>query len=344
MSLTVVETVRGSVALSELGTTLPHEHVFLDQTCNVSHPTDPELMAYRDSPLTIDSVGALRNDPMVFAQNLVLDNESLAMQELKHFRRRGGQTLWDVTPIGLKRDPVGLRRVSEALGLHIVMGTGFYTEASHPDWVRLASIEELAAFFVRELREGSEGTDIRAGIIGELGTTNPLMPGEVKVLHAASLAHKESGSPVSLHMEPFSEAGLEALDLLLNDGIDPLRLVAGHSDTRPDPTYCMRVAKRGVFVELDTFGMEWYFDHLGLRCATDAERISMLLALLDHGYEDRILLSQDVCTKCQLLAYGGQGYGHLTRNIEPRLKRLGVNQALLYKMRVTNPASVLAGR
>ena len=68
-----------------------------------------------------------------------------------------------------------------------------------------------------------------------------------------------------------------------------------------------------------------------------------LLELLDRGLEDRILLSQDVCSKQQLARYGGFGYAHLSRAIEPTLRERGLTDALLTKLRVTNPARALAG-
>jgi len=43
--------------------------------------------------------------------------------------------------------------------------------------------EEIEERMVREVLEGIEGTDIRAGMIGELGTTgNNIFPREEKVL------------------------------------------------------------------------------------------------------------------------------------------------------------------
>ena len=44
-------------------------------------------------------------------------------------------------------------------------------------------------------------------------------------------------------------------------------------------------------------------------------KIVFLKKLIDYGFVDKLLVSQDVCFKIRLKKYGGQGYDHLLRNI-----------------------------
>ena len=66
------------------------------------------------------------------------------------------------------------------------------------------------------------------------------------------------------------------------------------------------------------------------------------MQLLDAGWADRLLIAQDVCTKVQLLRYGGAGYAHILRSIVPRLHRRGVDPATVHKLLVENPVRLLA--
>jgi phosphotriesterase-related protein len=63
--------------------------------------------------------------------------------------------------------------------------------------------------------------------------------------------------------------------------------------------------------------------------------------MIKAGYLDRILLSQDVCTKIQLQAYGGAGFTFIQEQFIPYLKRLGVTDAQIRTITVDNPRRAL---
>ena len=54
-----------------------------------------------------------------------------------------------------------------------------------------------------------------------------------------------------------------------------------------------------------------------------------------------MLIAHDVCTKMQLVAYGGWGYGHISRHIEPRLRKAGLSTAQIETIRIANPRRLL---
>lgn len=352
-------TVEGPVDAADLGVVLTHEHLLIDLRYRFVAPDDPAALPGALAPLTMDRLGLARRNIGAIRDNLVLDSEELAIAELAHFKAAGGGTLVDCSQDGIGRDVRALRRISRATGVHIVAPTGAYLQQSHPAWVAASSVEELTDRFVGELTVGIEATDIRAGIIGELGVgqLNMASPGyagsadettihpyEVKVLQAGARAARITGAPVSVHIWPWgtSRLGLTSLDILEEEGADPSRVIVCHLDVNPHIDTIVEIARRGAIIEFDTFGYEPYLDPLGTQVSRDTDRITALLELMSRGLGDQIVIAQDVCTKIQTVAYGGWGYAHISRNIEPRLRSAGMTDAEIRRIRVDTPARLLA--
>jgi phosphotriesterase-related protein len=255
----------------------------------------------------------------------------------------GGRTIVDLTTRSIGPFAGQLAEIARASGLNIVAGTGFYVARSHPDWVGRATVEELADFMLKEVLVGIDDTSVRAGVIGEIGTSSPMTDDEAKVLRAAVVVQRQTGLAVNVHLPIFHREGHNVLDLLDKAGADVGRVVLSHLDESMDAPYIRSLAERGAFVELDTFGSELSFDESGEHEPSDWERIRLLLELLDAGLADRLLISQDVCNKIHLLHYGGYGYAHLLRTIVPRLKARGVDDTVIDRLLVKNPARMLGG-
>jgi phosphotriesterase-related protein len=144
----------------------------------------------------------------------MLDIEE-AIEGTELYRQFGGGCLVSPTGAEIGRDPSGLRRISLATGVHIVMGAGHYLGAAQDDSSMAAqTVAEIAEEFVREVvhgvtltqgnkmhRDGGWGvpTGIKAGIIGEIGCSHPLLPGERKTLQAAAIAQRATGVPIQIH-------------------------------------------------------------------------------------------------------------------------------------------------
>jgi len=64
-------------------------------------------------------------------------DEELAISEAKRYKLAGGNSIVDVTNIGIGRDPLGLSRIARATGLNIIMGSGYYVEAARPAGMEL---------------------------------------------------------------------------------------------------------------------------------------------------------------------------------------------------------------
>jgi phosphotriesterase-related protein len=338
-----VQTVLGAVSADELGPSLVHEHLLIGLACWLEAPTNPARQHLVDARVTPSLRGLLASDPYHCRDNLILDDCQLAIDELRHFRELGGGTLVDLTTRNIGPYPSELAEIARASGLNIVAGTGFYVARSHPEWIGESTVEKIAEFMVKEMLVGIGDTPIRAGIIGEIGTSCPIAPDEIKVLRAAASAQRQTGLAINVHLPIFRREGHNVLDVLDAAGADLTRVVLSHLDESMDGEHICALAKRGAFVELDTFGSELSFDESGEHEPSDWDRIDLLMELLDAGLVDRVLISQDVCNKIHLLHYGGYGYAHLLRTIVPRLKARGVDDRTLELLLVKNPATMLSG-
>jgi phosphotriesterase-related protein len=296
--------VRGPVAAAELGVTLPHEHLFIDL-----------LREYRGAGL--------------------LRDEALAARELAAFAAAGGRTLVDCTTPDLGRDPAALRRVAEATGVQVVMGSGHYRRPYlDVDRIDRLSVDALADEIVRDLTEGVAETGIRAGIIGEIGCDRSIGAHEERAFRAAARAHRRTGVTITTHAARWP-VGLAQLDLLAEEGVDPGRVIIGHCDMVPDPGYQLQIARRGAFVQLDTIQGESVWDI--------ERRVALVRELLDAGFEERILLSQDICLSTDLAAAGGPGYAYLLTGFRPQLAAAGIDARIIDRLLFDNPRRALTG-
>lgn len=339
----MIQTVLGPIDPSQLGTTLAHEHALIDLRCLLEPPRDSDLHWLVDRPVDAGSRLALQDRPYASKDNLMLDSEEDAARELQAFKDAGGRALIDLTVDGIGPNAGALRRLATRTGLHIVAGVGIYRAIAHPVWVRAAGPADIADHFIRRLQVGFDGTDIRGGVIGEIGTSSPLHEDEIKVLRAAARAHRDTGVPINVHPAIWHREGPRILDILAADGVDLRRVALSHMDELLDYDYHCSLAVRGAWLSFDTFGSEFHFADEGAQEPTDTQRLAALLRLLHAGWAGQILLSQDVCTKLQLTRYGGKGYAHVLRNVVPALEASGVGADTIHELLVDNPRRFLAG-
>ena len=201
--------MRGPISADALGITMCHVHVLselkvAEQAKPPATMTEAEL-ALLHHPVTTEMLGTIRrhaNDACAIDNNLLGDID-LAIIELNAYRKMGGSSIVETSVVGLKRDPAGLRRISDATGVNIICGTGWYIGGSHPPVTRQSSIEQLSGIMVRELTAGIEDTGIRAGFIkaGLSGPTPdvPFQGAEEKVLRAGARAQAATGATMTMH-------------------------------------------------------------------------------------------------------------------------------------------------
>jgi phosphotriesterase-related protein len=340
-----VLTTAGPIAPEEVGIALTHEHIFADLSKYYVAPEDPVLRDELRGPVRIDMLGYLRLVDYWNEDNLVLDDYELALDELRRFRRLGGRTVCDVSSRGIRVDRMigGLRLLSTALGLNIVVGTGCYIAAHHEAFVAESSIEELADLFVREILEGIGHSGVRAGVIGEIGLSTPPEAAELKVLKAAGRAHVHTGAPIIIHQSDLYDYQVpsRALDLLEQEGVRAERVVIAHSGFGEDLRPLATVARRGAYVAFDHFGMSGYERDLNWQLPQELDYVKRVMELVDAGYIERLLLSHDVCNKIHLRRYGGHGYDHLLGIGKSMFLRAGLSDSDYELVMMKNPARLL---
>lgn len=298
-------TVLGPVSPASLGLTLPHEHLVCDT-----------VREYRGFGL--------------------LNDHRLAAAELALFREAGGGSVVDLSTDEIGRDPLALREISRAAGVHVVMGAGHYRDPYlDRDWFDRHDAGEIADRIVRDATEGVAGTGVRCGVIGEIGADRwYVSAAEERSFRAAARAHQRTGLTISTHAARWP-VGLAQLDILEQEGVSPGRVIVGHTDTVPDPDYPLQLARRGCWVELDGFGTDTGYD---------LERaIGYLKALAEAGFLGSVLLSQDVFLRSHLRAHGGQGYAFVATALRARLAGEGFTAAEIRQLTEANPQAALSG-
>ena len=181
-----VITVRGPIDPDQLGPTIMHEHLFIVFYRGVEpdHYTPATDWCLWDQELTMDKLDMAR-DRKPIRDNWILVDESAAIDEAMEFRHHGGGAIVDVTSIGIRRDPLALSRVSQATGLNVVMGAGWYQKLYHPTDMDRRTVEDMTDEIVRDVTVGVGDTGIRSGIIGEVGIEgNPINENEIKSIRA----------------------------------------------------------------------------------------------------------------------------------------------------------------
>jgi phosphotriesterase-related protein len=336
-----VMTVTGPVPVDQLGMTLMHEHILNDCRCWWHTPKTRERQYLAESFVCIEILGELRQDPFVNKHNITLDDEPLAIAELKAFAAEGGRTVVEPTCQGIGRDPRALRRISEATGLNIVMGAGYYLGSSHPEKVAAMTAEQIADEIVREATQGVDGSDVKIGLIGEIGVSSDFTAGEEKSLRGAAQAQVRTGLPLMVHLPGWFRLGHRVLDVVAEEGGDLRHTVLCHMNpSHDDQPYQQELAARGAFIEYDMIGMDFFYADQQVQCPSDEEAARAIIKLVEAGYTDRILLSHDVFLKMMLTRYGGNGYAYIPRHFLPRLRRHGLHEAILNQMMQDNPRSV----
>jgi phosphotriesterase-related protein len=343
-----VMTVTGPIPDDALGVVSPHEHVLVDIRNQFTEFTAASRRAISQQPVQMSNLDVLSRNPYAVKDNLVLDDVAVAEDELLRFKRAGGDTIVDATSIGIGRDPEALFGISRAVGVNIIAGCGYYTADTHPGDMDDKTVEQIAAEILRDLTQGIDGTSIRAGVIGEIGTSAPIHPNEKKSLIAGALAHAQTGAGIIVHTYPWGKHGLEALDILERHAVPLDRVSINHIDVEIDLDYCTELVKRGAFIEFDDFGKEYFIDprfrgFAGGVFARDFERVQAIKHLIGAGYLRQILMSNDVCLKTLLHKYGGWGYDHVLTNVVPMMRDEGITQEQIDVLLKDNPRRHLAG-
>ena len=305
-----IHTVRGPIDAAQMGVTLVHEHVLVDF-----------VGAEKVSRSRYDADEAFRT----------------ILPHLQELRKQGCRTLLECTPAYLGRDPLLLRRLSEASDLHIVTNTGYYGAANDSAVPRHAYAEsprQLADRWTAEARHGIEGTGIRPGFVKIGVDAGPLSDIDRKLVEAGALCHLATGLTLAIHTGN-GVAALEILSTLRRLGVSPEAYVWVHPQNEPDLATRSWAAAQGAWVELDGVGPKSLEAH-----------VEGVLDLARRGQLDRVLVSQDAGWYRVGEAGGGAYRTHtfLLEAFVPALRARGLGEAEVRALLVENPARAFAVR
>jgi len=333
-----IRTILGDIAPEALGVTLMHEHILCDIT-----PPALRGRAELDTPITQATRYDIDYGRRPHAGKTKLLDRALAVAEVEAFRRDGGQSIVELTIGGLAPDPLGLVEVAQRTGVQIIMGCGHYVHVFQDPANESRSIDDFATEMAAAIRTGAWGTDIRAGLIGEIGCSEVWTALERRVMAGAVLAQQETGAALTIHPGAVPDQPFEIIDFVRDRGGDVARTIIDHIDrTIFDQNRLFRLADTGCVLEFDLFGYEHaYWAFAPINMPNDGTRIDMIRTLFDRGHGAQVAMSQDICRLTRLLAHGGHGYGHLLRNVLPFMREKGFSEAELNQIMVETPRRLL---
>lgn len=341
-----VQTVLGLIDAEHLGVTLMHEHLLHDMTVYFREPAEAGERKRAHEPVTLENLSWVRRNDSSSLDNIRLTSERLATDEMMLYKLNGGDSVVELTTAHVfGRDPMGLARIARAAGLHIIMGTGYdFSSLNEPGLVN-KTVEEIAEPMIQDILHGAGPAKIRAGIIGEIGCSS-LDECERKVLRACAVAQRETHTAISVHPSPTDELVLEIAGILKDAGAEPAHTVIGHVDVvgyRDDT--CRKLLDEGFYLGFDNFGFEGRINLPGIGHSvqlSDDARLRRIVHFVQLGYENQLVLSQDIATKVRTESYGGHGYAHILRDIVPLLRENGLTDGQIQTLLADNPKRVLS--
>ena len=334
-----VQTVRGPIEPDRLGPTLMHEHLLCDVT-------QPALAAAggEEAEITLENVWDINYNwgANHLGNSRILDPD-VAVREMRRLRDDGGRSVVELTNHGLHRDSEGLREIAERADVNVVMGCGRYLDAFLSPEMREERVDEIARDIVADIFDGVGDTGVHAGIIGEIGCSWPWTEAERRSMQGAVIAQQETGAAITVHPGRHVDSPFEVVRLVDGAGGDVSRTIIGHVDrTIADLDDLLRLADTGCVIEYDLFGIEGtLYPFSEVLLPNDGARLKAIRALIDCGHLDRIVMSQDICTRTRQTEFGGHGYGHIYRNVVPIMRRIGFDAEEIHAIGIGNPARLL---
>jgi len=268
------------------------------------------------------------------------DDVDLMIEETRAAGKDGVSCIVDGGHPDMNRSMDALKQIADQSGVHIVASGGYYMQRTYPAEIASKSADQIADELAREAKAQ------RLGAFGEIGQQGgELTPDEKKVFTAIGKAQVQTGLPIFTHNAYTGtrvtnppvprDAALQQLDILEAAGAKPQNIAIGHVCCLDEPTadIAKQIAKRGAFVG---------FDRVTILTLPDAKRVTMILALLEAGYADKLLLSSDFSSARALKKNGGPGLAQTVTVFGKMLTAAGVKPEVLHSILVDNPRRFLS--
>jgi phosphotriesterase-related protein len=202
--------------------------------------------------------------------------------------------------------------------------------------IGLGEADPMIDMFVGDITEGIAGTGAKAAFLKCAIDHNGLTPGVERVMRAVARTHRQTGAPITVHTHPGSETGLVVKRVLCADeGVDPTRVVLGHSGDSSDLDYLSALADAGFILGMDRFGINVE--------TTFEARADTLVELCRRGYADRMVLAHDAACYIDWMdprlreMMTQWNYLHIHDDVLPYVRERGVTEAQIETMLVDTP-------
>jgi phosphotriesterase-related protein len=323
-------------------------------------PPEDRLPVKADDKVTLENSYYHRNNFILSWDAVSMHDEEVMTAEMSDFKATGGSAMVDMSVPGLRSDIQAIRRISEKSGVHVVATTGLYSEDSWPDKFKTMSVQEYEQYMLSEVRNGIEGTDIKAGHLKAAIEEGYTEQGE-KLLQAIARVSAETGLSASIHhgigMTP--DQVKKVVKTLLNAGMSVDRILMCHMQNhlismdlktlQHDPEsrklnldFNKELLDMGLTVGHDCFGHDYHLLDIGFYSPPEWMLVVATAELCKAGYAGQIALATDRYLKILTRRFGGGGYCHLTEAVLSQLRMAEVSEEQIEQMTVKNPARLLS--
>lgn len=318
--MNTVNTVLGPVSTANLGFTLMHEH------------------------LLNSGPGLFQNYPELYGTGPL----ERIVSRLVEAKVGGVRTIVDATTFDTGREVALQAEASRRSGVNIIAASGWWRDEL-PRRNSGISIDQFARLFVREIQVGMAGTSIKAGILKAASDMPGVTPWEEHLLRAVARAHLQTNVPIMLHSYSPEQVGRQQVNILKQEGVDLRRVKIDHCTDTCDVEYLVWLADQGCYLGMDRFPGEYL-----RRKTSTVARLKTLKAMIDGGYQDRLLLSHDYSPTWFMPekpnvphekreASNPHGYLYLKNVLFARLREMGVSESTLASLCMDNPRRFFEG-
>jgi phosphotriesterase-related protein len=257
-----IPTTAGPKDVADLGRTLVHEHLL----------TAHEGIRFQ-WPHLVDREAEL----------------AAAVTQVRAAQEHGVTAICDPAVLDLARDVQLALAVTDATGMPIVMATGIYGQhyTFLPHYFQTRELDAMVGCFVHDLTVGIQGTDVRAAFLKCAADEPGMTPDMEKVHRAVAQASLQTGAPIMAHSRPASQTGLESMRIFTDEGVDPAKVMIAHTGDTDDLDHIEALLQTGCTIGMDRYGLDIFMP--------EEQRNATVLALLERGYADRMVLGQDAC-------------------------------------------------
>jgi len=265
-----------------------------------------------------------------------------AIEKLSALKAAGYDTIVDPTVIGLGRYIPRIEKLAAQVDLNIIVATGVYTYDSAPNYFRfrgpipgILDADPMTDLFVRDITKGIPGTGVRAAFLKCAIDEHGLTPDVERIMRSVARAHRQTGAPITIHTHPGTQRGLDVHQVFTSEGVDPTRVVLGHSGDSNDADHLASLADHGYFLGMDRFGID--------SGGSFEDRVGIVATLSARGYADRMVLAHDAACYIdwiapQLLSFNPNWhYLHIENDVLPALRQRGVTDEQIDQMLIANP-------